>query len=88
MEEKLWWCNTHGDFWGDSYAIAYGEGYYLEDSIMQRTGAMQDFFDEMQKLSITGSFGWIVCERCVDRLRLSEDEKDIAKSRAIERWNR
>lgn len=85
MMGQDYWCSTHGTFWGSPYPIPFGEGYYVDDSTMQKTGALQDFFDEMQEVSITRSFGWIVCERCVDRLGLGAREKDVAKKAALNR---
>ncbi len=83
--KKAYCCNTHGTFWGSSYPISFGDGYYVDDATMQKTGAMQDFFAEMKEASITQSFGWLICERCVDRLGLSASEKDAAKKAALDR---
>ncbi len=83
---KQYWCNTHGIFYGFPCVIPFGEGYYVNDRIMQKTDAMQGFFDEMQEVGITQSFGWIICEKCVDRLGLTLHEKETAKKAAMDRW--
>jgi hypothetical protein len=61
-----YWRGAHGALWGASCVVLPGQAYYVNDSTMQRSGVVQDFLKKMEELSITLSFGWILCERCVD----------------------
>ena len=47
VKERLARCDAHDAAFGQSWVLSYGEGYFVEASIMRRSIIQEKFIDQL-----------------------------------------
>ena len=94
-------CDAHGAVHKSQKNMSIGEGYLLaarfmqrsiiQDLLLDRDKYMMETMDwareqfRLQYESIQGAGPWLICEACIDVLKLGQDDKNAARE-AARRW--
>lgn len=91
-------CDAHGAVWKSEKQMSSGEGYLLGARFVQRSVIQDKLIDRdmpmMQAMGITreqyrlqvesmqGASPWLICDKCIGVLNLSQADKDAAREAA------
>lgn len=96
-------CDAHGAVWKSDKQMSPGEGYLLAARFMQRSVIQDKLIERdmpmmramgftreqyrLQVESLQGASPWLICDDCIDLLKLSPADKNAAREAAKRWWN-